>query len=637
MKYRIIAIILTIAVAISGFTIKSSAVSPEIVTKVIEAILVGSATAIAGAAAFTLGENLADNLAPGGELDVQNAIDTLRTYADLDIANYVTSIVGCDGITVYVDNNGNYYAGISENLSDDELELATLIVNNLNSIPDFNKICEQTQGGAIGGSTISGGGGMSTSAYQKIKSAVGSATAELVNKKFFEIAAQNELSLINNGALPVYNFDFVGPSPTLQFGSYTTNNTSYKFGDLDLLPLCYSKGNNSQYIFDEDYIKSSGFVYHGASRYTAPHTNYGCWILFNGKLYVSKVIWATSDSGYISSPSAIHDGNSYFATDGTKLNENPDYYSTVFCDYPVGLYSTDGYKEFTLPVLPSSNEIDGDPFTTTITPGSVEIPRTEGEQAVINGINLGLISENPDLTLDENGNIVKIDGIDTAKLMELLQMIANNGTISFDSVEEYLQTITQLIRVSNTDTKTMNTVIANLNELTKAQNANIEAINANVATIAKALEKTAEAEYENADFSGLTVEHHGLVEAAEIVEGMPIVQQCKLLFNNLIQGISDNSTSNAPNFVFYWDSNKDGKTERYNVLDLSFMEQPLTNENLEDKSRFNDNMTIRQFVQYLMLLLCYVAFAIKILKKLPALIGGAGDAQDNLETIDRYK
>lgn len=479
MKKKIISIILALSVSITMIrvnTIRSSAFDPTIISDLLRAIGLVTAGAVAGGAAMGLGDCLAEAIDGG-----------LDTWYSETLPNKVTTsannVFNSNGITVVSTNTG-YYAKANESLSGDELEFATILAEKLNNHPMFQTI-------VTGVSEVTGGSlgmGIKEAAYADLKIIIGQATAEFTQHKAIEYAKETGLTLISNGALPVYDFSFVGPSPTLQFGSYTTNNTSYKFGDLDLLPLCYSKGNNSQYIFDEDYIKSSGFVYHGASRYTAPHTNYGCWILFNGKLYVSKVIWATSDSGYISSPSAIHDGNSYFATDdGTKLNENPDYYSTVFCDYPVGLYSTDGYKEFTLPVLPSSNEIDGDPFTTTITPGSVEIPRTEGEQAVIDGINLGLISDNPDLTIDENGNIVKIDGIDTTKLMELLQTIANNGTISFDSVEEYLQTITQLIRVSNTDTKTMNTVIANLNELTKAQNADIAAINANVASIAQAL------------------------------------------------------------------------------------------------------------------------------------------------------
>ena len=90
-------------------------------------------------------------------------------------------------------------------------------------------------------------------------------------------------------------------------------------------------------------------------------------------------------------------------------------------------------------------------------------------------------------------------------------------------------------------------------------------------------------------------------------------------------------SSGAPNFEFYYDSDKDGVAETYNAFDLSFLETPLTNANLKDKRHFTQPMTVREFIQYLIIFICYVGFAIKVLRKLPGLFaGGESTAQDGL-------
>ena len=76
--------------------------------------------------------------------------------------------------------------------------------------------------------------------------------------------------------------------------------------------------------------------------------------------------------------------------------------------------------------------------------------------------------------------------------------------------------------------------------------------------------------------------------------------------------------------------------EVYTALDLSFLEAPLTNENLEDKGRFNGGLTVREFLQYLMIFLCYILFGIKVIKKLPGLIGGVSDGVEDFKTVDTY-
>lgn len=482
MKKKIISIILALTVSITMIrlnTIRSSAFDPTIISDLLRAIGHVTAGAVVGGAAMGLGDCLAEAIDGG-----------LDTWYSETLPNKVTTsannVFNSDGITVVSTNTG-YYAKANESLSGDELEFATILAEKLNNHPMFQTI-------VTGVSEVTGGSfgmGIKQAAYQDLKTIIGQATAEFTQHKAIEYAKENGLTLIDNGALPVYNFDFVGPiQPGLEFSPIGTAISEYLYNGVTLTkPFVLSQDDvninsntgvatwknysskKTEYMLKYNF--SDDGLHHSTSGDYA-----GMYVIYNGTVFTSSV-QHNSIHPYLADSVFIR----MYSADGTALSSLTTLDNVQFL--PRGFYEYSG--EYQPYIKDLSLTIDDNTFTSSITPGSVEIPRTEGEQAVIDGINLGLISDNPDLTLDENGNIVKIDGIDTTKLMELLQTIANNGTISFDSVEEYLQTITQLIRVSNADTKTMNTVIANLNELTKVQNANIEAINANVASIAQAL------------------------------------------------------------------------------------------------------------------------------------------------------
>ena len=249
---------------------------------------------------------------------------------------------------------------------------------------------------------------------------------------------------------------------------------------------------------------------------------------------------------------------------------------------------------------------------------------------------LGLISDNPTVTVDDEGNITAVDDIPIDQLEKLTESIGEEG-LSFEDFEAYYKQIVKLLKVSNTDTASMTRILNNIKAKEQTISSDVSKINTAVQTIADAL--TAEAVLEEEltpqedEFSFITVEHTGLDEAQDMVDRLPIVGQTKTLLGNLLD--ENNYSTAAPSFSFYWDSNGDGTQEKYTALDLSFLETPLTNNNLEDKNRFQKPMTVREFIQLLIIFVCYVAFFIKIIKKLPSLIGGGDGYNSDIKTEDK--
>lgn len=119
-----------------------------------------------------------------------------------------------------------------------------------------------------------------------------------------------------------------------------------------------------------------------------------------------------------------------------------------------------------------------------------------------------------------------------------------------------------------------------------------------------------------------------------VLDKFPIIDQCTTLLNNLF---NTDYNCDPPNFRFYWDSNGDGEKETYNALDLSFFEIKLTNENLEDKSRFSTPITVRKLVQGFIILIFYSWFCIKVIKLVPTVFGGVGEGISDFTKIGGSK
>lgn len=97
-----------------------------------------------------------------------------------------------------------------------------------------------------------------------------------------------------------------------------------------------------------------------------------------------------------------------------------------------------------------------------------------------------------------------------------------------------------------------------------------------------------------------------------------LYDQCKYFLERLFNYDDINT---PPDFSFFWDSDGDGIAERYTPLDLSFLEMTLTNENLADKTWFFNEIKVIDFIRYLIAIVIYGFFIMRLLKRLPGFYG----------------
>lgn len=554
--------------------------------------------------------------------------------------------VGVEFYPTVTDENGNYTGATlsakavdGATLTDEEKAFADYFINYVNSHPDEFKI-------SLHNNDTGYSLNLTPDQYETIKNSV----SESYNEWVYDNIAKNTndsnvVSMVENGVVPIYNFSFVGPQPSLSAPLTTGQATLMKDGFVHTIPFSSDIMNaNGKFLsaeiaesyangFDDFRIlgnDSSGYYFNGS------YTSYsgGRYILYNGivyyRSYQSYTGNASANSTGSSTIAGIQDFVYYHDVNGVSL-------SSV---YTGGSYSQGFYYNKTGEVAANSPQvktIDDSDFTTTTGGGTVEIPRTEEEDIIGQAIGLGLINPDSALEFNEDGTLAGADGITIAKLQELIDMIAE-GQLDFENIQEYLDLITKLVASGNYTATEQKVILDNIEALNQASTKSLEEINANILAISQALTLEGELEDVETEFSYLDVEHTGLVEAETIVNtALPIVGQAKQLVSNIFMsaGGSSKSFSNVPNFNFYWDSNKDGEVEKYNFFDLSFMEQTLTNDNLEDKNRFTEPMTVREFVHQLIVFLCYAVFLVKLLRRIPSLVGGSESMTNDIDTISR--
>ena len=150
----------------------------------------------------------------------------------------------------------------------------------------------------------------------------------------------------------------------------------------------------------------------------------------------------------------------------------------------------------------------------------------------------------------------------------------------------------------------------------------IESIGANIKSITDSLSDFITA-FKDTLFDGMTapkvsfdytpgdiIEHY--------TEQFPLYEQCKKLINNLF---NYEDVLEPPNFSFYWDSDGDGVKEVYNPFDFSILETKLTNENMVDKSIFAVEIKVIDLIRYILAVIIYGFFVMRLIRRLPTLYG----------------
>lgn len=438
---------------------------------------------------------------------------------------------------------------------------------------------------------------------------------------------------------PTIKFDHYMIGSNIGKGYFFSETAAYAAG-------AYESGDSFQ-RYNGEILYYATFLIEGIQSYQ----RHGYYCLYNNDVfYLNSAPAINTNSNGILIQLDCYNPTRYINSDGIPLS---NFYSANDTHLlPNGIYYT---KSPDVPRVPIT-QIDQDEFYNKIAGDIYNYEVSNGDKALSDAVGLGIISADPDIVLNSQGEIVSADGISIGTLAQLIETMSSEQ-IRFEDIESYLQYISACLAKSNVAEGQINNILNNIRSYEQLNNDALNEINealgglaglntmpgdlanikSNVQTIADSLTEAKEAEYEqmNRDFNMYVVEHHGLSEANSIVQNLTIVQQLQVLFDILCDPdtYTPQGQASAPSFRFYWDSNKDGTREVYNALDLSFLEQRLTNSNLEDKTRFSNAPTIRELIQGLIIMVCYILFAIKVIKNLSGIITGSLSGGSAVSTV----
>lgn len=529
-----------------------------------------------------------------------------------------------------------YYFSPAPGLSSKETELADKICNKLNESDNVKMLISGFEASVNG---LTYGEDWRAEVGSELYSSV---KTDVVNAFYDSLLETGQQELINTGELHKYSFDFVGPIQEYTIPSIDGRySTLIKNGYELSVPFCIMN-EDAKFLTEPKTVcgltVSSCYGDEGAYEpYVEITTGKGCYgygsyIVYNNEIYYM----AFTDVGteYSTHPGVpicgiMYDSNiaSYYTSDGKCLADNINSKSDLVGCF-AGMYF---YKSPDVTKYPENTIAPSELMSEGIQGVSLEPEMTVPETLISQAIKEKLFPEEIPIELNENGEIVGANGIDINTLQQILSKLNSGENIKFDDIKSYLEAIKAACEGTNLDTgkiqSILNTVATQMVTAKDIDDA-LKDINEYLKSLSEALTIPQEAELEltkpDIDADMWTIRHTGLPESKFIVDRIPIIDQCKEFLNNLLDG--DKYSTAPPSFSFYWDSDKDGTVEKYTALDLSFLETRLTNENLEDKRYFTSAMTVRQFIQYLIILICYTAFVLKMLRKLPGLVSGGESA-----------
>ncbi len=342
---------------------------------------------------------------------------------------------------------------------------------------------------------------LSVSEYQRIKSVVGQAFEDYLKAKEIQKSKiEGNDALAETGELPSYGFDFVGPIPGMTLPTSTGYVSTEMNGFQLFTPVMVTRTDGN---LTEEQCKTLGATFYRICAYENDDPSkplycghievplcYGCgnYAIYNGKIYY----WCRESHRELRNYllSCVDVSNNYrinnIAPDGHTMEQDG---CTSIIGKMAGLWiCTDPNVTVNYP-----GEITPSDLIKTEGGETVNIPRSEAEETIGKAISSGIGNQNSLIGLDENGNITSFAGIPIETLKEALNQIAsgeNGQTISFDSIEGYLQRIIDILGEINA--KEAN-VEENVNEKT------LDEINENLKTIAESITAEAEAEAEEVD------------------------------------------------------------------------------------------------------------------------------------------
>ena len=246
----------------------------------------------------------------------------------------------------------------------------------------------------------------------------------------------------------------------------------------------------------------------------------------------------------------------------------------------------------------------------------------EGLDGVTNSIE-SLLAEF-DKLLEQGGITNENIAASTEQLKAILEYLKGLNIEGLGEYIQQLETTLDGLKQGDEDREAiLGDVLGQLQGLNDYINSlDIESIGANIKSITDSLSDFITA-FKDTLFDGMTapkvsfdytpgdiIEHY--------TEQFPLYEQCKKLINNLF---NYEDVLEPPNFSFYWDSDGDGVKEVYNPFDFSILETKLTNENMVDKSIFAVEIKVIDLIRYILAVIIYGFFVMRLIRRLPTLYG----------------
>lgn len=225
----------------------------------------------------------------------------------------------------------------------------------------------------------------------------------------------------------------------------------------------------------------------------------------------------------------------------------------------------------------------------------------------------------------EQGSISNEQGAATVE--QLAALLTYIKSLNIEGVNEYISkiesTLDSLNQRDENQAVLLGDLVITLQEMKEYLNSlGINSISEDVKSISSAISE-AQAKEDALEMEINRYEDE-IFAAVPFQSDFKLYNQCKYFIETVF---NYDDVLQPPNFSFYWDSDGDGEKELYNPLDLSFLEMKLTNENLADKSWFSVEIKVIDVIRYVIAIVIYGLFVMRLIKRLPTFYGSGPWAQ----------
>lgn len=219
----------------------------------------------------------------------------------------------------------------------------------------------------------------------------------------------------------------------------------------------------------------------------------------------------------------------------------------------------------------------------------------------------------------EQGSISNEQGAATVE--QLTALLTYIKSLNIEGVNEYISkiesTLDSLNQRDENQAVLLGDLVITLQEMKEYLNSlGINSISEDVKSISSAI---SEAQAKDALLEEEYKKYTDYISSAiPFPSDFKLYNQCKYFIDTVF---NYDDVLQPPNFSFYWDSDGDGEKELYNPFDLSFLEMKLTNENLVDKSWFSVEIKVIDVIRYVIAIVIYGLFVMRLIKRLPTFYG----------------